>query len=226
MPDITTFKTILKKLKSVNAELVAVSKLKPVADIQMFYDLGQRDFGENYVQELAEKQSQLPSDIKWHFIGHLQRNKVKYIAPFVHLIQSVDSFSLLSEINKQAQKHQRIISCLLQMHVTNEATKTGMTDKDLLEFMNYYEAQKTNLKNVRIIGMMGMATLTEDQEQIRKDFKNLKSAFEFAKESYFLFDENFKTLSMGMSDDYEIALEEGSNMIRVGSLLFGQRPAK
>lgn len=220
------FNLILQQIKSKEAILVAVSKFKPVADIQALYDLGQRDFGENYVQELVEKQAQLPKDIQWHFIGHLQCNKVRNIAPFINLIHSVDSFKLLQEINKQAQKNQRIISCLLQMNVTNEATKTGMNDKDLLEFMSYYEAQKATLNNVRIVGIMGMATLTENQEQIRKDFKNLKSIFEFSKSSYFLFDSNFKILSMGMSGDYEVALEEGSNMIRVGSLLFGERASQ
>lgn len=218
------YRTVLQQTNLKNASLVAVSKLQQISDIRSLYDLGQRDFGENYVQELVEKQPQLPEDIRWHFIGHLQRNKVKNIAAFVHLIHSVDSFKLFQEINKQAQKQQRVISCLLQMHITKETTKTGMNDKDLLEFMNYYDAQKADLKNVRITGIMGMATLSDNPELIRKDFKNLKSIFDFAQKSYFLFDDNFNTLSMGMSSDYEIALEEGSTMIRVGSLLFGERP--
>lgn len=217
------YQAITKQLEEKNATLVAVSKFKSVSDIQELYSLGQKDFGENYVQELIEKQSQLPENINWHFIGHLQRNKVKYIAPFVHLIHSVDSFKLLLEINKQAQKHNRIISCLLQIHVTNETTKTGMDDKELLEFMSFYNAQKEQLKHVQIKGLMGMATFTDDPEQIRKDFQQLKSIFDFSRESYFLFDNQFKILSMGMSGDYEIALEEGSNMVRIGSLLFGKR---
>lgn len=223
MIQLSGYQTVLQKLKPTSATLVAVSKFKPTADILDLYRAGQRDFGENYVQELTQKQVQLPTDIRWHFIGHLQKNKVKYIAPFVHLIHSVDSFPLLQEINKQAQKSQRIISCLLQMHVTKEATKTGMTDKDLLEMMSFFQAQKDTLQNIRICGIMGMATLTDDQEQIRKDFKSLKTVFEFCKESYFLFSKDFSLLSMGMSSDYEIALEEGSNMVRIGSLLFGSR---
>lgn len=217
------YRIILNKLKSENVSLVAVSKFKPTVDIQALYDLGQRDFGENYVQELVAKQAQLPGDIKWHFIGHLQRNKVKEIAPFVHLIHSVDSFKLLQAINKYAAEQHRVISCLLQMQVTAESTKTGMTDKDLLEFMSFYQAQKDSLKNVRIAGMMGMATFTEDRELIRNDFKILKSIFDFAQKSYFLFDENFKELSMGMSGDFNLAIEEGSTMVRIGSLLFGER---
>lgn len=217
------YQAIVKQIEEKEATLVAVSKFKPASDIQNLYELGQKDFGENYVQELVEKQNQLPEAIQWHFIGHLQRNKVKYIAPFVHLIHSVDSFKLLREINKQGQKNNRILSCLLQIHVTDETTKSGMNDKELLEFMSFYNAQKEALQNVRIKGMMGMATLTDDQQQIRKDFQQLKSIFDYARESYFLFDDQFKTLSMGMSGDYEIALEEGSNMLRIGSLLFGKR---
>ena len=172
------------------------------------------------------KQAELPKDIRWHFIGHLQRNKVKYIAPFVHLIHSVDSFKLLTEINKEGAKNNRKIACLLQIHVTGESTKTGMDDKDLLEFYSYYEAQKDNLKNVTLRGIMGMATFTADQGQIKKDFQQLKTIFDAAQKSYFLFDKNFDTLSMGMSGDYELALQEGSTMVRVGSLLFGSRSAK
>jgi len=219
------YQSVLQQLSSKDAALVAVSKFKPVEDIRALHTLGQKDFGENYVQELAEKQPLLPADIRWHFIGHLQRNKVKYIAPFIHLIQSVDSFKLLKEINKQARKHDRNINCLLQMHITGEQTKTGMTDKDLLELMNLYEAQKEDLQHVRITGMMGMASLTEDKGRIRKDFQTLKSIFDQARDSYFLFDDHFHTLSMGMSGDYDIALEEGSNMVRIGSLIFGNREA-
>lgn len=219
----TTFRQINQTLQSKNARLVAVSKFKTAEDIQALYDLGQRDFGENYVQELVAKQAELSGDIRWHFIGHLQRNKVKYIAPFVQLIHSVDSFKLLAKINKEAAKHERNIDCLLQIHVTEESTKTGMNDKELLEFYSYYEAQKDQLKNVTIKGIMGMATFTEDQNQIRHDFQQLKTIFDAAQKSYFLFDNNFDTLSMGMSGDYELALDEGSTMLRIGSLLFGRR---
>ncbi|HET8573829.1 MAG TPA: YggS family pyridoxal phosphate-dependent enzyme [Edaphocola sp.] len=223
MINTAAFGQITRRLQAKGVRLIAVSKFKPVEDIRSLYELGQRDFGENYVQELVAKQEQLPEDIQWHFIGHLQRNKVKYIAPFVHLIHSVDSFKLLTEINKEAAKHDRNISCLLQMHVTGESTKTGMNDKELLEFYGYYEAQKGHLKNVTVKGIMGMATFTEDQNQVRKDFQQLKSIFDSARKSYFLFDHNFDTLSMGMSGDYELALQEGSTMVRIGSLLFGSR---
>ena len=226
MINTTAFSQITQTLQAKNARLVAVSKFKTAEDIQALYDLGQRDFGENYVQELVAKQAELPGDIRWHFIGHLQRNKVKYIAPFVQLIQSVDSFKLLAEINKEAVKHNRNIDCLLQIHVTDESNKTGMNDKDLLEFYSYYEAQKGHLKNVTIRGIMGMATFTQDQNQVRKDFRQLKTIFDAARKSYFLFDKNFDTLSMGMSGDYEPALEEGSTMVRIGSLLFGNRSPK
>lgn len=223
MINVQNFQQITQNLEQKKATLVAVSKFKTAADIHELYNLGQRDFGENYVQELVTKQAELPQDIRWHFIGHLQRNKVKYIAPFVQLIHSVDSFKLLVEINKEAAKHNRNINCLLQMHVTDESSKTGMNDKDLLEFYNYYEAQKDSLTNITIKGVMGMATLTDDRNQVRKDFLRLKTIFDFAQKSYFLFDKNFDTLSMGMSDDYEMALEEGSTMVRIGSLLFGRR---
>lgn len=226
MVNLETYEKIITTLKEKEARLVAVSKFKPAEDIQSLYILGQKDFGENYVQELVDKQEQLPKDINWHFIGHLQRNKVKYIAPFIHLIHSVDSFRLLKEINKHAAMHNRVIDCLLQIHVTDESTKTGMDDKDLLEFMSFYDAQKESLKNITIKGIMGMATLTERSEQIKEDFKQLKSIFDFAQKSYFLFNKDFKILSMGMSGDYEIALEEGSNMVRIGSLLFGAREEK
>lgn len=221
-----SFRKIFQAVQAKNARLIAVSKFKTAEDIQALYELGQRDFGENYVQELVAKQAELPKDIRWHFIGHLQRNKVKHIAPFVQLIHSVDSFRLLLEINKEAAKHDRNIDCLLQIHVTGESTKTGMNDKELLELYSYYETQKNNLKNVTIKGIMGMATFTEDQNQIRHDFQQLKTVFDAAQKSYFLFDNNFDTLSMGMSDDYELALEEGSTMLRIGSLLFGRRSAR
>jgi PLP dependent protein len=203
--------------------LVAVSKTKPASDIQELYDLGQRIFGENYVQELTEKQPQLPADIEWHYIGHLQSNKVKYIAPFVSLIHAVDSFRLLQEINKQATKNNRIINVLLQLHIADEETKFGMDEKDITEFMQYYEAQKVNLQNVSVCGLMGMASFTDDEAQVRSEFKKLHNIFQHLKGTHFVFNDEFNTCSMGMSGDYAMAIEEGSTMVRVGSLLFGSR---
>lgn len=204
-------------------QLVAVSKTKPVEDIRALYDLGQRDFGENYVQELADKHSQLPSDIRWHFIGHLQSNKVKYIAPFVHLIHGVDSLRLLKEINKQAGRQNKVIACLLQVHIAREETKFGLDATELDEVLQALRVTPQEFTHIRVRGLMGMASFTEDQEKVREDFKGLKS----------LFDEHFGAaqgspdqhflLSMGMSGDYKIAIGEGSNMVRIGSLLFGKR---
>ena len=208
------YKEIAGFTKLKNSTLVAVSKIKPASDVQKMYDMGQRDFGENYVQELVEKQAQLPTDILWHFIGHLQSNKVKYIAPFVHLIQSVDSEKLLKEIDKQAAKNNRKINVLLQMHIAEEQTKFGLDEQELMNLdINLYP-------NVNIAGLMGMATFTEDKEKVKREFEQLQSfhkSFEDAKKI------ELKTLSMGMSDDYELAINCGSNMIRIGSLLFGKR---
>lgn len=206
-----------------NVKLIAVSKTKPAEDIEDMYALGQRDFGENYVQELVEKQAQLPADISWHYIGHLQSNKVKYIAPFVHLIHAVDSFKLLLEINKQGQKNNRVIDVLLQAHIADEETKFGMDERDLIEFFQYYNAQKEALHHVRIRGLMGMATNTDSDVQVRSEFKKLHDIFKTIQGSEFLGKDYFDTCSMGMSSDYKIAIEEGGNMIRVGSLLFGKR---
>ncbi len=203
--------------------LVAVSKTKPVADIEEMYKLGQRDFGENYVQELVEKHEQLPIDIRWHYIGHLQSNKVRYIAPFVHLIHAVDSFKLFIEINKQALKNNRVIDVLLQMHIADEETKFGMDERDIVEFFEYYNAQKEQLQNVRICGLMGMATNTDNEQTIRAEFSKLHNMFKTLQGSEFLGKTYFNTCSIGMSSDYKIAVEEGGNMIRVGSLLFGER---
>jgi PLP dependent protein len=203
-------------------KLVAVSKIKPIEDIKEMYDLGQRDFGENYVQELADKQVKLPLDIRWHFIGHLQSNKVKYIVPFIHLIQAVDSFKLLKEINKQAVKHNREIDCLLQVHITQEETKFGFDENELEELFNTNFSELQELKNIRIQGLMGMASFTEDMDKVRSEYKYLKRLFDkYAK----LQTANcqLSTLSMGMSSDYKVAVEEGSNMVRIGSLLFGKR---
>ncbi|MCB0698609.1 MAG: YggS family pyridoxal phosphate-dependent enzyme [Chitinophagales bacterium] len=217
------WKKLKEELNAKGVTLVAVSKKKPVSDIQEVYDLGQRDFGENYVQELVDKQPQLPTDIKWHYIGHLQTNKVKYVAPFVHLIHAVDSMKLLSEINKQAVKSHRVIDVLLQLHIADEETKFGLSKEELIELLEQYSAQKTELSNVRICGLMGMATFTDDLEQVRKEFGNMKNIFTFAKDSYFMTDATFDTCSMGMSGDYEMAVEEGSTLVRIGSMIFGER---
>jgi pyridoxal phosphate enzyme (YggS family) len=214
---------ITAELRKKDVTLVAVSKTKPAADIQEMYALGQRDFGENYVQELVDKQAQLPQDIRWHYIGHLQSNKVKYIAPFVHLVHAVDSFSLLQEINKQASKHNRVIKVLLQMHIADEETKFGMSNTELVEFLSFYEAQTDKLQNIQICGLMGMASLTDDEVKIRKEFAGLKNIFDNLQHNNFLFKDYFNTISMGMSSDYKIATEEGSTMVRIGSMLFGER---
>jgi len=201
------------------ATLVAVSKTKPVEDIQALYNLGQRDFGENYVQELVDKYEALPKDIRWHFIGHLQSNKVKYIAPFVHLIHGVDSESLLKEINKQAAKNNRIINCLLQIYIAQEETKFGLDEDELITII---KNGLHELQNVKVTGLMGMASFNNDENIIREEFKKLKSLFDSnAQLSTFNF--QLSTLSMGMSADYKTAIEEGSNMVRIGSLLFGER---
>lgn len=206
-----------------NISLVAVSKTKPAADMMQLYQEGQRDFGENYVQELIDKQAALPKDIHWHFIGHLQSNKVKLIAPFVHLIHAVDSFKLLQEINKQAARHQRRIDVLLQLYVASEESKFGMDENELLTCLEYYTAQKQSLSNIRIRGLMGMASFTDDKDQIRKEFALVRNAFQQVKKLYFLGNVDFDTCSMGMSSDYTIAVEEGSTIIRIGSMLFGSR---
>ena len=214
---------LIEELQPQGVTLVAVSKIKPVKDILSLYQLGQRDFGENYVQELVEKQALLPADIRWHFIGHLQSNKVKMIAPFVHLIHGIDSFRLLQEVNKQAMKHNRIIDVLLQMHIAEEESKFGLDEKEIFELLEYYEAQLDDMQNVRICGLMGMSTATDDTTQIRKEFQRLHGLYLNLKASTFLAKPYFNTCSMGMSDDYKIAVEEGSTMVRIGSMLFGRR---
>ena len=217
------YEKIKQQLAPCHATLVAVSKTKPVEDILDAYRHGVRDFGENYVQELTEKQPALPKDIRWHFIGHLQTNKVKYIAPFVHLIHGVDSEKLLAEINKQAARQQRTIDCLLQVHISKEETKFGFDEKELDTLLNKLILQASDsFGHVRICGLMGMATFTEDNGLIREEFKQLKSIFDkYAPHASTRFP--FSTLSMGMSADYQFALENGSNMVRIGSLLFGER---
>ncbi len=199
------------------ATLVAVSKTKPAGDILELYNLGQRDFGENYVQELVGKYEQLPKDIRWHYIGHLQSNKVKYIAPFVHLIHGVDSLSLLKEINKQGFKNNRIIDCLLQIHIAKEETKFGLDENELKKLLELNE-----LKNIRICGLMGMASFSNKMDLVRAEFNHLKDLFDQYAQTQTA-NHQLQTLSMGMSSDYKIAMEEGSNMVRIGSLLFGER---
>jgi len=213
----------LENYNSIRAELgdkvllVAVSKTKPVEDIKALYDQGQRDFGENYVQELVDKQPQLPAGIQWHYIGHLQSNKVKYIAPFVHLIHGVDSFKLLKEINKQAQKQNRVINCLLQVHIAQEETKFGLDETELDALL--VELNNSPLQNIAINGLMGMASFTEDLNKVRTEFKELKRLHDKVKGKL----PRASILSMGMSSDYKIAMEEGSTLVRIGSLLFGSR---
>ena len=204
-----------------NVTLVAVSKTKPKEAIKEAYLAGQRVFGENKVQELVEKAETLPNDIEWHLIGHLQRNKVKYIAPFVSLIHAVDSLRLLKEINKQGAKNNRTIDCLLQFHIADEDTKFGLDENEAIELLNSVIYQGMN--NIKLCGVMGMATFTDNLEQVRDEFQKLHKLFEKLKTSHFSLNEDFKTISMGMSGDWEIAIEEGSNMIRVGSSIFGSR---
>jgi pyridoxal phosphate enzyme (YggS family) len=211
---------LIKELSNHGVVLVAVSKTKPPSDILDLFAMGQRDFGENYVQELVDKQAQLPADIRWHFIGHLQSNKVKYIAPFVHLIHGVDSLKLLKEINKQAAKCNRVIDVLLQMHIAQEETKFGLDGKELEELLNSTELP--GLINIRICGLMGMASFSDDLEHVRGEFKSLKRFFDQSSKIQ-ISNVKFEILSMGMSGDYQIAIDEGSNLVRIGSLLFGAR---
>ena len=215
-----SIKKQLQELKSVlpkQVTLVAVSKTKPVQDLMKEYDVGQRIFGENKVQEMVEKYQQMPKDIQWHMIGHVQRNKVKYMAPFVDLIHGVDSLKLLSEINKQALKNNRCINGLLQIKIAAEDSKFGMTKNDAIQLMKSSEFK--NLKNIKIKGVMGMATFTDDQNKIRKEFETLKSTFSELKS----IQDSMHIISMGMSGDYPLAIECGSTMIRVGSHIFGAR---
>ena len=209
------YQKLIQDFNENGISLVAVSKTKPASDILALYGMGHRDFGENYVQELAEKHKQLPTEIHWHFIGHLQSNKVKTIAPFVHLIHGVDSIKLLKEINKQGEKNNRVIDVLLQVHIAQEETKFGLDEKELEEILSTNSDLLREMKNIRVRGLMGMASLTDDANKIRNEFKFLKSLFD----KY----PSFNIISMGMSSDYKIAIEEGSNMVRIGSLIFGQR---
>ncbi|GJM60239.1 YggS family pyridoxal phosphate-dependent enzyme [Persicobacter diffluens] len=209
-----------QQLAGTSAKLIAVSKTKPLEDIQTAYAAGQRAFGENKVQEMAEKAAKLPEDIQWHQIGHLQTNKVKYIAPFVHLIHSVDSIKLMKEINKQAAKNERVIDCLLQIHIAEEESKFGLSFEEAADIMGQIAGAYPNL---RIVGLMGMATNTEDEAQVRKEFAGLKKFFDIHKTKELCENVDLKEISMGMSGDYQIAVEEGSSMVRVGSAIFGAR---
>ena len=214
------YERILQALKP-GVRLVAVSKYKPVSDIRSVYDWGQRIFGENKAQEMKAKHPELPSDIEWHFIGHLQSNKIKYIAPFVTLIHSIDSFALLQEVDKMAAKSQRVIPCLLQFHIAQEETKFGFLREEAERMLD--SEAFADLKNVRIDGVMGMATFTEDRAQVRSEFVGLHKEFDYLKSRYFSEAEHFKEISMGMSEDYQIAMEEGSTLVRIGSSIFGPR---
>jgi PLP dependent protein len=220
-----SIKNNLLKIKSSlpeNVTLVAVSKTKPIPDLMEGYDAGQRIFGENKIQEMAEKWEAMPKDIEWHMIGHVQTNKVKFMAPFVSLIHGVDSLKLLEEINKQAKKNNRIIDCLLQIHIAEEETKFGLDEEELNEILHFVQNDKEGMKNIRIVGLMGMATFTENQTQVKKEFTHLKSLFDKIQP---LQTEHcqLSTISMGMSGDYQLAIECGSTMVRIGSSIFGGR---
>ena len=213
------YKLLIDELKPTNTTLVAVSKTKPAEDITALYELGQRDFGENYVQELVDKEALLPKDIRWHFIGHLQSNKVKYIAPFVYLIHGVDSYKLLQEINKQAAKSNRTIHCLLQVHIAQEETKFGF---DEVELEQLFTSDFSSLTHINIAGVMGMASFSEDKQKVAGEFQHLKSLFDKYK-TITTPNCQLSIISMGMSGDYASAIHEGSTMVRIGSLLFGNR---
>jgi pyridoxal phosphate enzyme (YggS family) len=217
-------KSLKNELDTVNVTLVAVSKTKPATDIEEAYQAGQRIFGENQVQELVEKYEQLPKDIEWHLVGHLQTNKVKYIAPFISLIHSVDSLKLLEEINKQAEKNKRVIDCLLQVYIADEETKYGLGFDEVIELLRSDEFAA--LKNIRIRGLMGIATNTDSEKQINEEFYELDTFFDGITQSFFRKEDSFNILSMGMSGDYKIAVEQGSTMVRLGSTIFGERVIK
>ncbi len=219
-----SIKELKNETNKLKVSIIAVSKTNPALKVQEAYDAGQRLFGENMVQELVEKYEQLPKDIQWHLIGHLQSNKVKYIAPFIAMIQSVDSLKLLQEINKHAEKNSRVIDCLLQVYIADEETKFGLGFDEIIEMLR--SGNLTNLKNVRIRGLMGIATNTDKEGQINEEYYELKTFFDGIKQSYFRKDAAFDVLSMGMSSDYKIAIEQGSNMIRLGSTIFGKRDVK
>jgi PLP dependent protein len=219
----SAYQELIKKLNPVGVQLVAVSKTKSIEEILSLYEQGQRDFGENYVQELTEKRVNLPDDIRWHFIGHLQSNKVKMLTPFIYMIQTVDSMKLLLEIDKQAEKNQRIIPCLLQIHIAREETKFGLNEEELQTLLSSLISLRNAGKasRIRISGCMGMASLTENEQVTQQEFGNLHLIFEKIKKT--LPSDPVNILSMGMSGDYQIALKYGSTMVRIGSLIFGTR---
>ncbi|MBW6535213.1 MAG: YggS family pyridoxal phosphate-dependent enzyme [Mariniphaga sp.] len=211
----------IKQTLPEGVKLVAVSKKKTPETIMQAYNAGHKIFGENKAQELIQKQEELPKDIEWHFIGHLQTNKAKYLAPFVNMIHGIDSFKILKTVNREAQKNNRIIPCLLQFHIAQESSKFGLSEEEAHEILDSDEYKA--LKNVSIVGVMGMATYTEDEQQVRNEFRFLRKIFDKLKKEYFPRKKGFKEISMGMSDDYQIALEEGSTIVRVGSKIFGSR---
>ncbi len=212
---------IIRKTIPQNIEMVVVTKTMPVEKLQIAYASGERSFGENRVQELVQKQALLPTDIRWHLIGHLQSNKVKFIAPFVHLIHSVDSLKLLQEIDHQAKKCNRVISCLLQFHIAEEETKFGLNEEEASAMME--ALSKIHLPNICLSGVMGMATFTDDSELVHREFRHLKHIFDWLKSDYFADNPSFKEISMGMSGDYEIGIQEGATIVRIGTLIFGER---
>lgn len=213
---------VRQELSGTKCQLIAVSKTKPVEDLTEAYEAGVRDFGENKVQELVSKYEQMPKDIRWHMIGHLQRNKVKYIAPFIHLVHSVDSLRLLEEVNKQGAKYERTISCLLQVHIADEENKYGFTDEEIFQLIRDETIQ--HLKYVQVMGLMGMASFTSDQGKVQQEFEHLRLLFDALKHNDDLPDQiKMEEISMGMSGDYPVALKEGSTMIRVGTTIFGER---
>ncbi len=221
MTDIKLNINNLRKQIPSEVKLVAVSKTKPVSDILDAYNAGQRIFGENRVQELLKKKDLLPADIEWHLIGHLQTNKVKLIVPFVSMIQSVDSFRLIKTINDEARKTGRTVNCLLQLHIAREETKFGFSFSEVNEMLG--DIASRTLDSIRICGVMGMATFTDDKDMVREEFRYLADCFRKLKTAYFINDEGFKEISMGMSGDFAIAISEGSTMVRIGSLIFGER---
>jgi PLP dependent protein len=221
-----SIKTNLQQIKLSIPEkvtLVAVSKTKPIADLMEAYDAGQRIFGENKIQEMTEKWEAMPKDIQWQMIGHVQTNKVKFMAEYVNLIHGVDSLKLLEEIDKQAKKHNRVIDCLLQIHIADEETKFGLNEQELKEILHFVQNDKNGIKNIKIVGLMGMATFTINQQQIKKEFQNLKNTFNLLIEQPTTHNLEPTILSMGMSGDYQLAIECGTTMVRIGSSIFGGR---
>jgi pyridoxal phosphate enzyme (YggS family) len=213
--------TRLRKELPEGVSLLAISKYQPIEALQEAYDAGQRMFGENHIQEMAAKAASLPKDIQWHFTGHVQTNKIKYMAPFVNLIHAVDSFRLLREIDKHAAKHERCIDCLLQIHIAQEETKYGLTVDECRHLLS--EEPWRELQHIRITGLMAMGSNTDDMEQVRSEFKQIKNLFDELKEKYFPDEPSFCQISEGMTDDYPIAIEEGSTIVRIGSMIFGER---